>query len=148
MASRFDALVGEGRPTGRTVDLLLAAVVEANGGPILDDVAVLLLRSRIGGPTGCAPRLVAPCPASSTSAGLHVQGRRRRRRARSRSAARPTCPRAVPTAATAATGGDVWLVADRNVASLLAFRDHPHRRAENGTHGTGKKAPRHVAAPT
>ena len=36
-------------------------------------------------------------------------------------------------------GGDVWFVADRNVASLLAFRDHPHRRAENGTHGSGKK---------
>jgi GTP-binding protein len=36
-------------------------------------------------------------------------------------------------------GGDVWLVADRNVASLLAFRDHPHRRAANGTHGQGKK---------
>ena len=36
-------------------------------------------------------------------------------------------------------GGDVWLVADRNVASLLAFRDHPHRRAANGTHGSGKK---------
>ena len=35
-------------------------------------------------------------------------------------------------------GGDVWLVADRNVASLLAFRDHPHRRAANGTHGSGK----------
>ncbi len=35
-------------------------------------------------------------------------------------------------------GGDVWLVADRNVASLLAFRDHPHRRAENGVHGMGK----------
>ena len=35
-------------------------------------------------------------------------------------------------------GGDVWLVADRNVASLLAFRDHPHRRAENGVHGRGK----------
>jgi GTP-binding protein len=35
-------------------------------------------------------------------------------------------------------GGDVWLVADRNVASLLAFRDHPHRRARNGTHGKGK----------
>jgi GTP-binding protein len=34
-------------------------------------------------------------------------------------------------------GGDVWLVADRNVASLLAFRDHPHRRAENGKHGKG-----------
>ncbi len=35
-------------------------------------------------------------------------------------------------------GGDVWLVADRNVASLLAFRDHPHRRATNGVHGKGK----------
>ena len=36
-------------------------------------------------------------------------------------------------------GGDVWLVADRNVASLLAFRDHPHRKATSGTHGSGKK---------
>jgi GTP-binding protein len=35
-------------------------------------------------------------------------------------------------------GGDVWLVADRNVASLYGFRDHPHRRADNGTHGSGK----------
>src|SRR6266576_797015 len=35
-------------------------------------------------------------------------------------------------------GGDVWLVADRNVASLLAFRDHPHRRAGDGAHGRGK----------
>ena len=35
-------------------------------------------------------------------------------------------------------GGDVWLVADRNVASLLAFRDHPHRRATSGAHGRGK----------
>jgi len=37
------------------------------------------------------------------------------------------------------TGGDVWLQADRNVASLLAFRDHPHRKATSGTHGSGKK---------
>jgi GTP-binding protein len=36
-------------------------------------------------------------------------------------------------------GGDVWLVADRNVASLLAFRDHPHRKATSGSHGSGKK---------
>ena len=36
-------------------------------------------------------------------------------------------------------GGHVWLVADRNVASLLAFRDHPHRRAGSGTHGKGKR---------
>jgi GTP-binding protein len=35
-------------------------------------------------------------------------------------------------------GGDVWLVVDRNVASLLAFRDFPHRRAGNGVHGKGK----------
>ena len=35
-------------------------------------------------------------------------------------------------------GGDVWLVASRNVASLLAFRDHPHRRAHDGVHGKGK----------
>ncbi|MBW3611591.1 MAG: GTPase ObgE [Actinobacteria bacterium] len=37
-------------------------------------------------------------------------------------------------------GGDVWLVADRNVASLLGFRDHPHRRAGDGTHGSSKRA--------
>jgi len=35
-------------------------------------------------------------------------------------------------------GGDIWLVADHNVASLLAFKDHPHRRAERGVHGKGK----------
>jgi GTP-binding protein len=35
-------------------------------------------------------------------------------------------------------GGDVWLTADRNVSSLYGFRDHPHRRAGNGTHGMGK----------
>src|SRR4051794_29445058 len=37
-------------------------------------------------------------------------------------------------------GGDVWLVADRNVPSLLGFKDHPFRRADNGVHGTSKKA--------
>jgi GTPase len=35
-------------------------------------------------------------------------------------------------------GGDVWLVADNNVASLLSFRDHPHRSATSGAHGSGK----------
>jgi GTP-binding protein len=35
-------------------------------------------------------------------------------------------------------GGDVWLVADRNVASLYAFKDRPHRRAGGGSHGMGK----------
>ncbi|KAA0236004.1 MAG: GTPase ObgE [Actinobacteria bacterium] len=37
------------------------------------------------------------------------------------------------------SGGDVWLVADSNTASLLSFRDHPHRRAADGTHGQGKR---------
>lgn len=36
-------------------------------------------------------------------------------------------------------GGSVWLEADRSAASLLPFRDHPHRTAGNGTHGQGKK---------
>lgn len=36
-------------------------------------------------------------------------------------------------------GGDIWLVADHNIASLLAFRDYPHRKASSGTHGSGKK---------
>jgi GTP-binding protein len=35
-------------------------------------------------------------------------------------------------------GGDVWLEASRNVASLLGFKDHPFRRAGSGTHGMGK----------
>jgi len=35
-------------------------------------------------------------------------------------------------------GGDIWIVADHNVASLVAFRDHPHRSATNGVHGKGK----------
>ena len=35
-------------------------------------------------------------------------------------------------------GGDVWLIADHNVSSLIAFRDYPHRRAESGVHGKGK----------
>ncbi len=34
-------------------------------------------------------------------------------------------------------GGSVWVEADRNVASLLAFRDHPHRIASNGKNGSG-----------
>lgn len=41
-------------------------------------------------------------------------------------------------------GGDVWFEATTRQASLLAFRDHPHRRAGSGKHGGGKK--RHGAA--
>lgn len=48
-------------------------------------------------------------------------------------------PRGGPDGGDGGHGGDVWLVADRNVASLLAFRDFPFRRAANGTHGQGRK---------
>jgi GTP-binding protein len=48
-------------------------------------------------------------------------------------------PEGGPDGGDGAKGGDVWLVADHNVASLLAFKDHPHRRAGNGTHGQGKR---------
>lgn len=36
-------------------------------------------------------------------------------------------------------GGSIWLVADHNSASLLSFRDHPHRKARPGKHGSSKK---------
>jgi len=48
-------------------------------------------------------------------------------------------PKGGPDGGDGGAGGDVIIRADRNVASLLAFRDHPHRRAENGRHGTGGK---------
>jgi len=48
-------------------------------------------------------------------------------------------PKGGPDGGDGGNGGDVWLVADHNVASLLAFRDYPHRRADNGKHGSGQK---------
>ncbi|MGO9343775.1 MAG: GTPase ObgE [Acidimicrobiales bacterium] len=36
-------------------------------------------------------------------------------------------------------GGDVWLVASPGLASLHGFKDHPHRRARDGVHGSGKQ---------
>ncbi|CAN5158548.1 GTPase ObgE [soil metagenome] len=53
-------------------------------------------------------------------------------------------PKGGPDGGDGGRGGDVWLVADRNIASLIAFRDRPHRRAGDGTHGQGKR--RHGAA--
>src|SRR5260370_11552695 len=48
-------------------------------------------------------------------------------------------PKGGPDGGDGGDGGAVVLEADRNVASLLAFRDHPHRRAPSGTHGSGKR---------
>jgi GTP-binding protein len=53
-------------------------------------------------------------------------------------------PKGGPDGGDGGRGGDVWLQADHNVASLLAFRDHPHRKATSGTHGAGKQ--RHGAS--
>ncbi len=48
-------------------------------------------------------------------------------------------PKGGPDGGDGGKGGDVIVRADRNVASLLAFRDHPHRRAGSGKHGAGKQ---------
>ncbi len=53
-------------------------------------------------------------------------------------------PRGGPDGGDGGAGGDVIVAADRNVASLLAFRDHPHRRADSGKHGAGRR--RHGAS--
>jgi GTP-binding protein len=53
-------------------------------------------------------------------------------------------PKGGPDGGDGGGGGDVVFVADRNVSSLLAFRDHPHRRATSGKHGSGNK--RHGAS--
>ena len=48
-------------------------------------------------------------------------------------------PRGGPDGGDGGRGGDVWLVASNRQASLLGFRDHPHRRAGDGKHGAGKR---------
>src|SRR3954451_13090949 len=53
-------------------------------------------------------------------------------------------PKGGPDGGDGGSGGDVYLLADRNTASLLSYRDHPHRRAESGKHGSGNK--RHGAS--
>lgn len=53
-------------------------------------------------------------------------------------------PRGGPDGGDGGRGGAVWLEASEALASLLSFRDHPHRRAGNGAHGQGKG--RHGAA--
>lgn len=44
-----------------------------------------------------------------------------------------------PDGGNGGTGGDVVLEASHQLVSLLSFRDHPHRRAESGTHGSGQR---------
>jgi len=44
-----------------------------------------------------------------------------------------------PDGGSGGSGGDVWVVATTNQASLIGFRDHPHRRATDGGHGASKR---------
>src|SRR5215510_10043206 len=53
-------------------------------------------------------------------------------------------PKGGPDGGDGGSGGDLYVQADRNTASLLAYRDHPHRKAESGKHGSGNK--RHGAS--
>ncbi len=48
-------------------------------------------------------------------------------------------PKGGPDGGDGGKGGDVWLVTDPGLVSLLGFKDHPHRRAANGGHGQGKR---------
>ena len=47
-------------------------------------------------------------------------------------------PKGGPDGGDGGHGGNVWFVADHQMASLLAFQDYPHRRAPSGAHGQGK----------
>jgi len=44
-----------------------------------------------------------------------------------------------PDGGSGGSGGDVWVVTTTNQASLIGFRDHPHRRATDGGHGASKR---------
>ncbi len=44
-----------------------------------------------------------------------------------------------PDGGSGGSGGDVWVVATTNQASLIGFRDHPHRRGGDGGHGASKR---------
>ena len=48
-------------------------------------------------------------------------------------------PQGGPDGGDGGKGGDIWMQANRNMASLLSFRDHPHRKAASGVHGQGQK---------
>ncbi len=60
----------------------------------------------------------------------------------------PFVPKGGPDGGNGGRGGDVWAIADRNIASLIGFRDHPFRRADDGTHGKGKEAHGHGGTDT
>jgi GTP-binding protein len=46
-------------------------------------------------------------------------------------------PRGGPDGGDGGRGGDLLLVADPNIATLVEYHFHPHQRAGKGTHGQG-----------
>ena len=59
-------------------------------------------------------------------------------RARSRSGARSSFRSAGPTAATAASGGDVWIEAADGLNTLIDYRYQQHFKGGTGGHGMGQ----------
>ena len=57
-------------------------------------------------------------------------------------------PKGGPDGGDGGDGGGVWLVVDRNVASLIAFKDHPHRAGRQRRPRAGQAQARSAAAPT
>ena len=103
------------------------------------------------GTQGVCPRragsLDRPWPPSSTSADS-TSAAGTAARAASASGGRAPSSHGGPNGGDGGQGGDVWLVADRNVASLLAFRDHPHRRADQRRPRPGQGPARQAGRPT
>ena len=57
-------------------------------------------------------------------------------------------PKGGPDGGDGGKGGDVYVQADRNTASLLSFRDHPHRRARRRARTVAARSVTARAVPT
>ena len=111
------------------------------------DPAVLHQARRVGDSALMPPPSLTGCRSSSMSVGSTS---RAATAARERSSFRREAhvPYGGPDGGDGGTGGGVWLVVDRNVSSLIAFKDHPHRAGKSGTHGQGQAQARARAAAT
>ena len=99
--------------------------------------------------TGRWDAILLPSRAPDAGGSRAHRGPRRARAAtaRCRSAARRTCPRAGPTAATAAAAATSSLRCDDSLRDLQSFRRRAHFRAERGGHGQGAQRTAPTATP-
>ena len=65
--------------------------------------------------------------------------RQRRRRRRELSGARNSCPRGGPDGGDGGRGGSIYVVADRNINTLIDYRYARIHRAKNGENGPGRR---------